>query len=280
MSEVKTRSIHELKLEGDEGAILVAFAQTDATDEDDDYTFPGAFKEKSVPISAFSHNSWPERGGLLPTGKGSVREIDGWAVLEGKFFTDTTQGRDTYLTVKHMGEHQQWSYGYDVLAEAQPPNHIKAKRGLKSLDTHEVSPVLLGAQPTAHTIALKELGSEALTELEAEIKFINESNRELKAGPRAGVTFDVHIARLLDDVREFEDRAKSLSELRLKEGRAISSARLAQFQEHAIALLSAHQTFTEIIEAAKPKPKDDAGAKLRRMRMEAQLAAAQFNTTH
>lgn len=281
MSELKTRRIHELKMEGDEGDILVAFAQLDAVDEDEDFTFAGAFKEKSVPMSAYQHNSWPERGGLLPPGKGLIREHEGWAIFEGKFFTDTTHGRDHYLTVKAMGTDQQWSYGYDVLSTAPVPHGIKAKRGLKEIDTHEVSPVLLGAQPTAHTISVKQLGgAEALDELAAEIAADTERFRGLKGLPRAGETFDVHISRMLAEVGDFEQRAKALTELRLKEGRAISTARLTQFEQHAQALLSAHKTFLEIIASAAPKPKEDNGAKLRRMRMEASLGAAGLDLRH
>lgn len=345
MSELKTRAIHELKMEGDDGSILVAFAQTDAVDEDEDFTFAGAFKDKTVPISAFSHNSWPERGGELPTGKGSVSEIQGWAVLKGKFFTDTDHGRNTYLTVKAMGEDQQWSYGYDVLETAPVPHGIKARRGLKLLDTHEVSPVLLGAQPTAHTMAIKELkgaardiseatyamgtilrlvesegrrGEDAdvaklqkianslsgyvaehigdvgtpedLAELAAEAaasqamsaRYVSSSRTDpgLKGTPLAGETFDAHVTRLLGEVTDFDRRARGLMDIRLKEGRAISTARLTQFEEHANALLAAHKTFLEVIEAARPKPKEDGGAKLRRMRMEAQLGAMNLEITH
>lgn len=354
MSEVKQRAIHELKMSEAEGTILVAFAQLDAVDEDEDFTFAGAFKEKSVPMSAYQHNSWPERGGLLPPGIGDIKEIGGWAVFDGRMFMDTDHGRNTFHTVKGMGEAQQWSYGYDVLSTAPVPHGIKAKRGLKEIDTHEVSPVLLGAQPTAHTMTIKalkgagrnvadaqyalnsilgliaeesdvedgeqdtaedkqdvtwlsqardaltayitatakEVGSpEDLADLAAEAaaataqamanRYISSSSRllRLKGRPLTGETFDAHVSRLLADVRDFEDRAKGLTGLRLKEGRAISAARLAQFEEHAEALLLAHAAFRTVIDAAQPKPKDPA-AKLRRMRMEAQLGIVNLDLTH
>lgn len=294
MSETKQRQIHELKMSEAEGMVTVAFAQTDATDEDEDYTFAGAFKNKVVPMSAFGHTSWPERGSALPPGIGEVKEIGGWAVWNGKCFMDTDHGRNTFHTVKGMGDAQQWSYGYDVLEFASPPVGLKAKRGLKNIDTHEVSPVLLGAQPTAHTRALKELkqlsdyiaetgaSDEALADLAAETaaaqaRLISGSDPELKGKPLAGETFDAHMSRVLGELRSFDERAKGLTDLRLKEGRAISSARLAQFEEHATALLAAHKTFQDIIDAARPAPKADNGAKFRRMRIEAQLGLAGLN---
>lgn len=332
--ELKLRQIAELKLSEAEGLVTVAFAQLNAVDEDGDFTFEGAFGSgQKAALSAYQHASWPERGGLLPTGKGQIKEADGWAIFDGRFFMETDQGRNTFHTVKAMGEDQQWSYGYDVTDTAPVPNGVKAKRGLKALKVHEVSPVLLGAQPTTHTMQMKALktaagdvreatyamggllrliecegrrgdtegvatlrgiseqlgayindkiasvGSEEdLAELAAEAaaaqaRYISEGTiaPELKAKPLAGETFDAMLARVLGDVGDFERRAQSLAELRLKEGRAISSARLEQFEAHAAALLSAHKTFMEIIQAAKPQPKPDSGSKIRAMR----IAAAQ-----
>lgn len=159
---VPRRLGHERKAGGvadfelsEEGEVMVAFARTGVVDYDRDYTFPGAFPAKDVPISAYGHNSWPERGGVLPAGKGRISEVKDLAVLRGGFFVDTTSGRDTYLTVKHLGDLQEWSYGFDVTAKADPPAGVKARRGIKSLDVHEVSPVLLGAGRETGTMAIK-----------------------------------------------------------------------------------------------------------------------------
>lgn len=154
MRERKTAHLKDFTLT-EEGEVKAAFAQTGVVDFDADYTFAGAFPTKDLPISAYGHNSWPEKGGLLPSGKGSIKEVGDLAILEGQFFIDTTAGRDTYLTVKHMGDLQEWSYGYDVTKTAPPPAGMKARRGIKALDVFEVSPVLLGAGIGTRTLDIK-----------------------------------------------------------------------------------------------------------------------------
>ena len=94
MRERKTAHLKDFTLT-EEGEVKAAFAQTGVVDFDADYTFPGAFPTKDLPISAYGHNSWPEKGGLLPSGKGSIKEVGDLASLEGQFFIDTTAGRDT-----------------------------------------------------------------------------------------------------------------------------------------------------------------------------------------
>jgi hypothetical protein len=158
--ERKTAHLKDFTLT-EEGEVKAAFAQTGVVDFDADYTFPGAFPTKDLPISAYGHNSWPEKGGLLPSGKGSIKEVGDLAILEGQFFIDTTAGRDTYLTVKHMADLQEWSYGYDVTKTAPPPAGMKARRGIKALDVFEVSPVLLGAGIGTRTLDIKGRSHEA-----------------------------------------------------------------------------------------------------------------------
>jgi hypothetical protein len=265
MSEVKSRRIHELKLD-EEGNVVVAFAKTDAVDEDEDYTYAGAFPAgKNVPISAYSHGSWPQRGGLLPVGRVSLKELGGWAVAEGRFFTDTTGGRDTYLTVKHMGDEQQWSYGYDVVEVADPPSGVKARRGLKLLDPHEISPVLLGAQPLAHTAAIKEA-------TQADLAYLTDDSEDVLP---AGKSFAEMSDRLRVDVEAWVKRAEQISELRLKEGRAISSKRMEQLQEFLRTFRESGDALEQLIAGATPAPKEEEESpKARRLRLQAALGAA------
>jgi len=163
--ERKTAHLKDFTLT-EEGEVKAAFAQTGVVDFDADYTFAGAFPTKDLPISAYGHNSWPEKGGLLPSGKGSIKEVGDLAILEGQFFIDTTHGRDTYLTVKHMADLQEWSYGYDVTKTAPPPAGMKARRGIKALDVFEVSPVLLGAGIGTRTLDIKGRSHEAKAALD------------------------------------------------------------------------------------------------------------------
>jgi hypothetical protein len=145
----KTLDAVELKA-GDEGAFRATFATlAPAVDKDGDVTLPGAFPVgKQVPISAYGHASWQ---GALPVGIGTIGADSQTAWVSGRFFLDTTGGRDTYLTVKHQSEVGlgSWSYGYEVQSWSYDPaelrNYPSATRILKKVDVFEVSPVLVAA---------------------------------------------------------------------------------------------------------------------------------------
>ena len=142
---------------GDRGQVEAVFATLNVVDLDGDVTLPGAFPSgKEVPISAYNHTSW---SGAMPVGKGTIRETGTEAILTGQFFMDTTAGRDTFNVVKHMGAKGQWSYGYDVLDAAPGVVDGADVQLLKSLDVHEVSPVLLGAGINTRTIDAKSAGA-------------------------------------------------------------------------------------------------------------------------
>ena len=139
------------------GTARIAFAKFNEVDKDGDVTLPGAFKEgQEVRVSYWGHR-WSD----LPVGKGIISQDDQWAYADIKFFLDTDHGRNTYETVKGLGALQEWSYGFNVLDGekhgtfngGQVPGSI-----LKSLDTFEVSPVLLGAGNDTHTVAIKAAG--------------------------------------------------------------------------------------------------------------------------
>jgi hypothetical protein len=135
------------------GEVSAVFSTFNVVDLDGDVTVPGAFKEgQEVVISAYGHTSWQ---GALPVGKGIIRTTDSEAILEGNFFMDTTAGRDTFAVVKELGPRQQWSYGFDVLDSESGEFGGKSVRFLKSMDTHEVSPTLVGAGINTRTLGVK-----------------------------------------------------------------------------------------------------------------------------
>ena len=141
----------EVKL-SESGTVELAFAQLNVIDSDGDVTLPGAFPTKDVPMSAYGHASWD---GALPVGKGTITEEGQWAVFRGQFFMDTAAGKDTYNTLKGLGSLAEFSYGYNVLDGAPGMFEGKAVRFLKSLDPHEVSPVLKGAGLGTHIRSIK-----------------------------------------------------------------------------------------------------------------------------
>jgi hypothetical protein len=140
------------------GSFRATLATFLVVDKDGDVTFPGAFPAgKEIPISAYGHASWM---GALPVGKGVIGADDKIAWVDGKFFTDTVAGADTYKTVKQLGKLGEWSYGYDPTKELGPTDSAMAEypgaqRGLVKLEVYEASPVLLGAGVGTGTTAIK-----------------------------------------------------------------------------------------------------------------------------
>jgi hypothetical protein len=196
MIEVKRARPHEFKLD-EHGAVTVAFAQLDVIDRDSDVTLSGAFPRKDVPMSAYGHSSWD---GALPIGRGSIREVSGWAVFDGSFLMDTDQGRNGYATVKAMADLQEWSYGYVPTKASYGERDGRHVRFLEGLDVFEVSPVLVGAGIGTHTMAIKS------------------------GGPGPGLPYADHLEGLLDEWKALMDRTRDRQEFRAKEGRVLSAS--------------------------------------------------------
>src|SRR5260370_18903873 len=142
------------------GTFRARFSTIDVVDSDMDVVFPGAFQDgKQVPISACGQESWM---GALPVGKGTASSDKKGAYIDGAFFLNTTPGRDTYETVKALGDLQEWSYGYEVLQATFDQEALKefpgALRGLIKVAVHEVSPVLKGAGVDTVTQMIKAAG--------------------------------------------------------------------------------------------------------------------------
>lgn len=152
--DTKSFSHVEIKSE-DQGQVSAVFATLNVVDKDGDVTLPGAFREgQEAPISAYGHKSWE---GVLPVGVGRVRMRGDEAIMDGQFFMDTSHGRDAFLTVKHLGQLGQWSYGYDVLDSEPGEFKGRSVRYLKQQHIHEFSPTLIGAGVNTRTLATKGL---------------------------------------------------------------------------------------------------------------------------
>jgi hypothetical protein len=137
------------------GEVTAVFATLNVVDHDKDVTLPGAFKSGSdVVISAYGHQSWD---GKLPVGSGTIEETSSEALLHGKFFMDTTQGRDTFTTVKNLAAQGlgEWSYGYEILEADHGTFEGQDVQFLKSLHVAEVSPVLVAAGIGTRTTGVK-----------------------------------------------------------------------------------------------------------------------------
>jgi len=233
--EVKSFPLVDFELK-DDGSVVVAFARFNEIDHDKDVTYPGSVpKDKVVPMSDFGHTSWPQRGGRLPVGKGVIGEDGDLALFKGSFFLKATQGRDAYETVKAMGDEQEWSYGFDVVDfEPKPKNFPGARRGLKALDIHEISPVLMGAGKSTGTLAIKDMDGDLLVG-----------------------SFSEQADRVLAALKDLHVREEDIIDLRLKEGRAISSDRRKRLEEQRDLLRELLAGHESLLSETEPKPKGE-----------------------
>ncbi|MCX4468729.1 hypothetical protein OOK41_00085 [Micromonospora sp. NBC_01655] len=120
----------------DKGTVEAVFSTFNVIDSDRDVTLPGAFEDGAPwKISAYGHRSWM---GVLPVGKGTVRTTNTEAILDGQFFMDTTHGRDTFATVKAMGELQEWSYSVHPTKESYGEFEGRQVRFLEQLGPAKV----------------------------------------------------------------------------------------------------------------------------------------------
>lgn len=150
--DTKRLSLVEVK-DADKGEVSAVFSTFNVVDKDGDVTLPGAFTDGAeVVISSYGHTSW---NGALPVGTGRIRTTDSEAILDGKFFLDTSAGRDTFKVVKRLAGRQEWSYGFDILDADSGVHDGMDVRMLKSLAVHEVSPVLVGAGVNTRTLSAK-----------------------------------------------------------------------------------------------------------------------------
>jgi len=151
---VMTKSIQRVQIkDADQGTVSAVFASFDVIDRDGDVTVKGAFTDgQEVVISAYGHGSWK---GELPVGKGVIRIDGNDAVLDGQFFMDTTHGRETFATVKQLGDLGEWSYSLHDVKSDRGDFQGRKVRFLRSIGVKEVSPVIRGAGTTTRTIETK-----------------------------------------------------------------------------------------------------------------------------
>lgn len=169
MMETKTyQAPIEFKSE-DTGEFTAIFSTFNVIDKDGDVVVPGAIKDgEQVRIAYWGHR-WQD----LPVGRGVVRTDEEKAWIDGKFFLDTQMGKETYRTVKNLGDLQQWSYGFDIKSSELGKMGGESVRYLRDLELFEVSPVLLAASIGTGTVSMKAalgLTDEEIERLKALVK--------------------------------------------------------------------------------------------------------------
>lgn len=188
----KTMPRVEIK-DADKGEIVAVFSTFGVIDSDGDVTKPGAFEDgKSVPMSAYGHQSW---SGALPIGVGAIRSTKTEGIFEGRFFMDTQHGADTFRVVKELGDLQEYSYGLVPTQHSFGEHEGKRVRFLEKVRVDEVSPVLKGAGIGTRTLTVK-----------------------------GGLTFADHSMSVLADVKGLRERASEVVALRAEKGKDMSPA--------------------------------------------------------
>lgn len=206
------------------GEFEAVFSTLNVIDHDGDVTIPGAFKQQDVIISSYNHGSWSEG---LPVGRGSIAEDDNdmTAKVRGSFFLSTNPGKDTYETVKAVGDLQEWSYGYRVVDAEFGQFQGQSVRFLKRLDVFEVSPVLRGAGIDTRLTRIKS---------------------------RDGMTLAEHATDVLTDVAAFAARIKAVAALRSDANKSplndLNTDRLVSLSSH---LEDVQKALNELLDATK-----------------------------
>jgi HK97 family phage prohead protease len=219
----------ELKT-GSEGHVSAVFSTFDTIDKDGDVTLPGAFTSGEQVRLLPAHN-WAH----YAIGKGSITSNGDRAVFDGAFNLKTTAGRDWYESVKDLGDIQEWSYGFNIL-EAEPGVvNGQNVRVIKRVKVHEVSPVTLGAGVGTGTLDIKSATfAEAID----------------------------HADDLVSGLEAFVDRVRGRTDLRAKEGRALSEAHRQRINTYAESLNGIVGDMRELLTVTEKPKQDDLGIAL------------------
>jgi phage head maturation protease len=190
------------------GEVEAVFATLNVKDHDDDVTKPGAFENGAqVVISAYNHKSWE---GALPVGTGTISEEGDQVVMKGRFFLNTTAGRDTFEVVKELGPRQEWSYGFNVDDSERGEHEGKSVRILKKMTVHEVSPVLRGAGLGTTTRYAKSLKDEVAEAVDAVTAAIDSAERVVALRAEKGKSLSNVATSSLDGLKSAVSRLDAL----------------------------------------------------------------------
>lgn len=180
--------------DADKGEVSAVFATFNVIDKDGDLILPEAVKDGTqVVISAYGHQS---HYGALPVGKGVIRTTKSEAVLDGRFFLDTTHGLDAFKTVKELEDLGEWSFSLHNVTRKTVETDQGRHWVIEDIGLiKEVSPVLIGAGVNTRTLLAKAASG---------LKFSEEGDAVLAA------------------VDEYLGRAEEVMVLRSQKGRELS----------------------------------------------------------
>lgn len=219
----------------DGGSGTVVFATLNVIDRDGDFTLPGAFGNQTAKL--VGAHDW----GKPSIGLAKVREENSQAVADIEFNLDMSAAAEWYKSLKfnfEKGISQEFSYGFDVLEESpEVAREMGARRGLKKLKVHEVSPVMIGAGVDTRIQNLKS----------------------------ADLRMEEHGLQVMETVEGYLQRLKSIASIRQadgKEGREVSRANRERLIRLMEMLGEARAHMETFLTATAPKPVDDGKAAL------------------
>lgn len=158
-----------------------------------------------------------------------VTKANGGLWFRGTMF-ETKDAEETYTLIK-QGGFREFSVGYTTVTDGYGDDGV---REIYEVNLHEISPVLVGANPNTQVISLKR---------------------------REG--FDEHVVALGNEVGWFVDRLNQRVDMRLKEGRVLSSRNVALLETLAESLREAHSEIKRLLSASTPQPKAEPTGKSR-----------------
>lgn len=211
-----------LKADGPEGSFRAVFSTFDVLDHDGDITRPGAFKADEPVIVG----SWGHKTADLPVGKGVIISDQREAAVEGAFFLDTTPGKDTYQTVKNLGDLGEWSYVFSVMKQSFGEHEGRQVRFLEDIKVYSVDPVLAGAGIGTRTTDIKGL-----------------------------TPFTDDLAELRSALTSFGARVKARAEMRATDGRPLSAANRESLKQLDDELAAFRKQLDEALQ--EPKANDE-----------------------
>lgn len=240
-----------LKSASDDGeieAIVSVFGNVDSYNE---RVMPGAFTKsiaRKLPKGVWMHDwSQPvaktlEARELAPDDQlikslalpDEVKAAGG-LYIRGKFNLNTQRGREAYSDVKEEIV-DEFSIGYETLSDGQGTDGV---RELLEINLFEWSPVLVGANRSTALLGIKQQ-----------------------------MSFDDDCAAMHEDVVRFLGRCKSRTDMRLKEGRVLSSSNVARVTAFLEAIKAGVADMEDMISHAAPQK--DAALRQRQLRLKYQ----------
>lgn len=226
-----------------EARTFTAIASTfNVVDSFNERMMPGCYAKslaKQMPVGVASHDwtrpvfsteakeVYPGDAELDVPGIDDVTKANGGLWFRGTMF-ETKDAEDTYTLIK-QGGFREFSVGYTTIVDGFGEDGTKE---IYEVDLHEISPVLVGANPNTQVIALKRRGD-----------------------------YDDHVVGLGNEVTWLVERTKQRLDMRMKEGRILSSRNVALLETLAGILKEAHGEIKRLLAASTPQPKEETEAK-------------------